>query len=251
MPPEEPDKVLAAEEDDTALAMHAEHLLDELADEGGGGGVGDSGGPTSSGSEAVVEATSGDGVPVVDSTGTVVDTAHVNPETGMFETDTPETTVIEESSGSPTTPGGGGDLGTPTETPAAPGDQAQPDMGAMPHGAVPPEAFHFTPDTQNSQRSQCVAIVFAAATPFGPARIIVGVQVTAPLRLRDGRPLTPREAQIDSSSAATATAEALADLLTEGILIPTQVRALFWQRMNEIMMAQGIGYRVQNCTPSG
>lgn len=248
------ERVLEQEEDETALAMEAEHELEqELEHESGGGG--ESGGSVgaSGSSEGAGETSSSEaGVPVVDgSTGEVVGTAHVNPETGMFEVDGVETTTVDESSGSTESQGSsGGESGLATD-PEESGaqEQGEPNSGFVPRGTLPPEAFRFRKTGENEQRTPCVPIIFNSNAPGGPVQIKVGVVVIAPLRLRDGRPLTEREAQLDASSAATTTAELLAEALDRGATNPTEVRAAFSKQMDAIMRASGLGYRVQQCFP--
>jgi hypothetical protein len=249
------DQVLEAEEDETAKALEALHggpgsEVGSTEPPAGteGGAVGSGGGGGGGGGGVAV---------VVDSSGQVVGTAHFNPQTGVFEIDGTETTVVEEESGSqasattgtPVEPAGGGIPG------GGGGGGASPGSGFIPHGVIPPQAFRFTRHpTANEQRSQCVPIIFRASTPFGPVEISVGVVVTAPVILRPGtaqaRELTEREAQLDSSAAATSAAEIFATALNAGALNSTQVQAQFPRQMDEIMRSHGIGYRVQRCNAS-
>lgn len=241
---EPPDQMLEEEEDETAKAMHKH--TSEGPFEGGptDGGVAGGGGGTS-------------GV-VVDGTGAVIGTGHFNPQTGTVDTDISETTVVEESSGSGVSVGGGGSFGggASTESPAGGGGGGggaggpSPDSGFVPHGVIPPQAFKFTTTGANEQRSQCVPIIFRVNTPAGPVEIKVGVFVTAPIKLRDDKTLSEREAQLDSASAATAVAENMAQALNMGAMNTTEVMAKYAQAMDAIMHSHGIGYRVQRCNAS-
>jgi hypothetical protein len=221
----------------------------------GAGTIGDPGSAAGAGGHPDFGAGAGTSGIVIDgATGEVVGTATVNPDTGVAEIPGVEVTVVEENSSSTEGPAAptlqpASVEPTPAETATPPVDDAQPDMGFGPHGVIPPGAFGFRPRGPNRQATDCVPIIFTAQTPIGRVSITVGVVVEAPLRLRDGTPVTVRKAQLDSASAATAVAENMVDLMNLGAINATEVRATFSERMDEIMRTHGIGYRVQRCTP--
>ena len=244
---EPPDQMLEAEEDETAEAMR-EHTFEGPFESGSAGAEGGTGGGGGGGVSGVV----------VDGTGAVLGTGHFNPQTGMVDTDIVETTVVEESSGSGASVGGGGSIGGEAFTESSVGGGAggggagapSPASGFVPHGVIPPHAFKFTKTGMNEQRSHCVPIIFQVNTPIGPVQIKVGVFVTAPIKLRDGKILSEREAQLDSASAATAVAENMAQAMTLGAMNATEVMARYAGAMDSIMRSSGIGYRVQRCNAS-
>lgn len=258
-------KLLAEDDgDDPAFRFDPEphfdhHHSGHVEETSGGGDASGHSGSTSHAPAEAAHAPAGEAIPVIDgATGEVVGTAHVDPQTGIHTIDGSETMVITEtvSGGDGAVVGGGSDIAGVVDPPATekppvapPDDGAEPDMGYVPRGIVPPEAFRFHRIAANAQETDCVMIVFVRRIAGSWVQFRVGVRVSAPILLRDGRPLTQAEAQIESAEAATSTAQMMADALDAGAIIPTQVDALFAPRMDEIMRTHGMGYRVQRCFP--
>ena len=124
------------------------------------------------------------------------------------------------------------------------------------HGGIPfyinPDVFDFAPDpsTANWQTTGCVSIVFGYGSPFLPMmRLEVGVNVGAPLILRDGRKLSVREAQLDSANAAQAAAEIIKIMLDSHTIGPSEVQPRFVGFMFGAIVSTGLGYRVIGCRP--
>lgn len=125
----------------------------------------------------------------------------------------------------------------------------------MPPGVpftVDPDVFKFSPDPNvaNWQQTPCVEIIFAYGSIFlPPIRLRVGVEVGAPSKLRDGRELGVREAQLDSSNAAQAAAYIVIGALDAGLVDPSEVQPRFVGYMGGAMLPLGMGYRVRGCRP--
>lgn len=118
---------------------------------------------------------------------------------------------------------------------------------------INPDTFDFKagPEGSNWQETTCVPIRFGHGAPLQPRTWIdVGVIVTAPLKLRDGRELSKREAQLDSAAAARTAAGIIAGMLDTGALIPTEAQPRFVGFMGGAMLATGMGYRVKGCRPT-
>ena len=124
------------------------------------------------------------------------------------------------------------------------------------NGGIPffidPDVFDFRPTGPNWQQTSCVTIVFGYGSPFLPMmRIVVGVEVGAPMVLRDGKSLSVREAQLDSANAAEAAALIIKGMLDEGSIGTDEVQPRFTGFMGGAIMSTGLGYRVRGCRPTG
>lgn len=130
-------------------------------------------------------------------------------------------------------------------------DKAGSVQGGIPF-YVNPDVFDFTPGPPGSnwQETSCVSIVFGYGSPFLPMmRLEVGVVVTAPLELRDGRKLSKREAQLDSANAAQAAASIIKAMLDSRTIDPSEVQPRFVGFMGGAIMSTDLGYRVKGCYP--
>jgi hypothetical protein len=118
---------------------------------------------------------------------------------------------------------------------------------------INPDVFDFRPlpGTVNWQETGCVKIVFGYGSPFLPMiQINVGVRVGAPITLADGHRISLREAQLDAANAAQAAAGIITAMLDEGGIVPSEIQPRFTGFMGGAIMATGLGYRVNGCTPS-
>lgn len=207
-----------------------------------------------------------DTVLLVDTSGQVVGTAHHNPETGVLETDTRETMTIYRTSHPDIVPFAPAtfpaDLPLPQQSePPEPPAERTPEPVAHPRASgeetpttdvVDPSVFLFRATGDNWQETGCVrAVVFRyGGSAFAPPlEIVVGVNIGVPRRLRDGTPVTWREAQIDSGVAAQGAAEQIKTLLTSHAIVPSQVQPLFAGYMGGALISHGIGYRLNQCWP--
>jgi hypothetical protein len=117
---------------------------------------------------------------------------------------------------------------------------------------VDPDSFDFKPGPPGSnwQETGCVPITFAHGGFLQPlVKLTVGVQVTAPLALRDGRKLSVREAQLDSANAARAAAGIVIAMLDSGAMTPSEVQPRFVGYMYGALVTTGMGYRCKGCRP--
>ncbi|MEU1587830.1 hypothetical protein [Micromonospora sp. NPDC005710] len=214
-------------------------------------------------------AESGGGLPahdtvwLVNSAGEVVGTAHHNPETGVLETDYQETMTIHRTSHPEIVPFVPATVPLNVAIPQQVVPKKYPEPVSHPQpqesvaetpttDVVDPSVFIFRPTGENWQETGCVrAVVFrhggSAFEP--PVEIVVGVTIGVPLRLRDGTPVTWREAQIDSGVAAQGAAERIKALLTTHAIVPAQVQPLFAGYMGGALTSHGIGYRLSQCWP--
>jgi hypothetical protein len=248
--------------DDTPIYLEAEPETTVVwefshVDSGGVGGFSFGGFSTDFSGGGTGGGGGGGGVAVVDSgTGEVVARAYVNPESGTYEYVDPETTVVEESSGSTdTSVGSGGTVGGGTEgqgEPPASGsvETGIPDStGGIP-GVASPDSFNFRPTAGNWQETTCVSVNFGYGTPFLPMTVVrVGVIVGAPIVLSNGRTLSVREAQLDAANAAQAAGGIIVRMLDEGSIVPSEIQPRFVGFMGGAIETTGLGYRVRGCRP--
>jgi hypothetical protein len=117
-------------------------------------------------------------------------------------------------------------------------------------GVIAPSEFDFAPGPGNSQETSCVCVIFAYGGGFmPPMKFKVGVIVTAPLVLRDGRKLSRAEAQLDSANAATSAANRIIMMLDDFLISPSEIQPAFVDIMRGVLTATGLGYRVRGCFP--
>lgn len=115
---------------------------------------------------------------------------------------------------------------------------------------INPDRFDFRPSSDNWQETGCVEVVFGYGTTFLPMMTFkVGVRVGAPLRLRDGKLLGVREAQLDSANAAGEAAGIIKRMLDDGAIHPSEVQPRFVGFMGGAIQSTGLGYRVNGCHP--
>ncbi|MFI6659591.1 hypothetical protein ACIBL8_29135 [Streptomyces sp. NPDC050523] len=189
-----------------------------------------------------------DSVPVVDSTGRVVAVASRGPDGRLEFTDPDDVVVIAlpvDDSPKDDSPR----IDVESLGGRRPSDVAAASPQAGTPGLADPRSFDFKPHRwANWQETSCVPVIFGYGSPFLPRmNFKIKIQVGVPIKLRDGRRITVREAQLDSSTGATIAGTAIIRKLDSGTIEPSAVQSEFLVIMQGWMNAYGIGYRVNAC----
>lgn len=248
-----PPKTKKAEEDEIALVVQKiKRQIDRL--EGFLGGSGGSG----SGSSGFGP---GSPVTIVDSSGAVIGTGHVD-QGGVVRTDITRTTVVRRSSGpsewSVSTGGFGGtestsgsDTGPGAQEGGAGPSSFESGLKIPPLFYISPRIFEFHDALENWQETGCAPIYFSYRPFYSPIpiRIDVGVKVGAPKELADGTRIPPWEAQDQAARAAETAALQIIAELRAGALTTGQIQKRFTGYMFGQLALLNQGYRVTGCVP--